>query len=148
MFYDFEKLEKSIWILFDPNFYVDFNCYLQPYRHKIQLLVEFIGVLDEFLRWLKPRLHRFFSNFKKNFFYTCAPRMAIRRRLVYNSLIKSNKCTNFYFKLDLLVNLLDDIHSYIMIKPIYRYGSITNRRKIFFFEIKRKIFQLFQIHYL
>lgn len=164
MVLSFENLSKSILSLF----VLVPTCGIPSYFTCEKLLNErgnidygdkinsFIGEIDEFHDWLKPKLEELFNDFNK-YFFTSIERMNRRRMLAYEDIVKCNWCNRLLFKRQMMKELKIDMDSYIKncrlsngeIRCTFLKKNMDTeegRRLVFFKCIKDYVHRLFLIN--
>lgn len=149
----FTDLSKSILSLFehDPRNYTTHDCIhllgggVARMGMTKQRITGFIGDIDDFRNWVKPKLDAFFSTFDKYYFFTRNERINRRRNYIYEKIVKSKACKRIAFKRKMMVELDLDITSFL--KDGEFDGEYTdteeNRRILFLNCIKNYVHRLF-----
>lgn len=110
------------------------------------LITSFIGYIDEFYNWLKPKLEEFFEHFDTHF-RTKNERINRRRYYRYESIIKSKSCKRRAFKREMMNEIKLDIISFL--KDGEYVGEYTdteeNRRMLLLNCIKDYVYRSFLI---
>lgn len=161
----FENLSKSILSLFETvsnygNDYYHCEQLLKKYDfykrpHLKERIIAFVGDIDEFHDWLKPKLDEFFAygNFDK-YFLTPDERINQRRSIAYDKIFLSRLCKRKTFKRQMMIELDLDMESCIKrgrISGEYSYfgegmENIENRRMFMLNCIKNYVHRLFLIY--
>lgn len=159
--FSFEILSKSILSLFELEPIYDRYYMCEKildaddkyfFIGSLTRLTSFIGEIDDFHKWLQPKLNDFFEDFDKHFF-TTNDRMNRRRLIAYDSIIKFKLCKRLPFKKQMMRELDLDIESFIKyaeeVYGDYTYfeeaGAEEDRRLLFFSCIKNYVHRLFFI---
>lgn len=108
----------------------------------------FIGNIEDFHDWLKPKLDQFFKGFYSRYFCTLNPRKNRRRQFIYQTVVKSKSCKKITFKRKMMNELNLDRISFLN-EGKYD-GDFTdteeNRRILFLNCIINYVYRLFLIN--
>lgn len=112
-------------------------------------LASFIGDIEDFHNWLKPKLDEFFKGFYMRYFCTQNSRINRRRHYIYQNVVKSKSCKKAVFRKKMMKELDLDRRSFIK-DGVYD-GEYTDReetRRILYLNcIKNYVHRLFLINH-
>lgn len=138
----FKDLSNSILNLFEKNEHNCKNIRVMEFHKRIN---SFIGDIDDFYSWVKPKLEEFFETFNEFFLFSPDEQIKRRRYYEYVAMMKSKTFKKATFKKRMIESLKLDIASCVQDgehSGEYPYPE-EQRRIIFLNFIKNYVQRLF-----